>query len=383
MGKKKLLFLIITQMYFFVNLYGAEKDIYFENSSMDLSFKIKELTSKKPLNKVDDYGNFMDLTLEISTDTKDIIPMEPLPITITLSNKTDKVIMAINVIDPSFGLTSIYVQNGNKPFEIFKSADWGLRSTLRIERALEPGFKESVDSYLFYAHPDNLETSNRGQYLFETSGRFHIKAIYTDSQINKSIESNILSIEVKEPKGDDANAFQYIKSIQDDTNKKVYYGNFLLWPIGKSEIDEKQNEFIRKFPNTKYSRFLYYTLGKRDILQDREKLKLGIEYLEKAASYENFLFAEDSILKLINTFTEIGETEKARKYKEILAQRFPNSSEGKHWVEEVLGQVPQTFKLPEKKPLGVVLPIAGAAVAVIVIAGVIMFLRKKKPKQAE
>jgi tetratricopeptide (TPR) repeat protein len=37
----------------------------------------------------------------------------------------------------------------------------------------------------------------------------------------------------------------------------------------------------------------------------------------------------------------------------------------------------------QQKPLGVALPIAGAAVAVIVIAGVVMFIRKKNPKKAE
>jgi hypothetical protein len=376
------LIFIITQMYISVGLYGSND---YGDLDMDVSSVLKKMIKQESPQEANDYdyGNLEDLTLEISTDIKEIIPIEPLPVTISILNKTDKTIKAFSLaINPSYGLTQFYVSKENKPFEVFRAADWPAESIIRFEYSFKPGYRQSVDRYLFYAHPKNLDKEKRGQYLFEEPGHYRIKAIYTDSQIDKSIESNVISINVKEPKGEDASAYQFIKNMQDDVNKIVYYGNFLLWSDGETEIIEKQKEFIEKFPNSQYSRFLYYTLGKRNISKDSQKLKLSIDYLEKAANYEDFLFTEDSILKLIQIFTDTGQTDNARKYKEILAKRFPYSHEGKNYVEEVLGQVPPIVQTPPapNKPIGIVLPIAGAAAAGIVIAGLLIFLRKKNPK---
>ena len=383
---KFILFLIITtQIYISISLSRADEYGSSEDSSLD---KIKKLISKEPPQEANDYdyGDLEGLTLEISTDIKEIIPIEPLPVTITILNKTDKIIKAFSVaIDPSFGLTRFYVSKKNQPFEVFRAADWPSESIGRLECSLKPGYRQSVDRYLFYANPKDFEKNKRGQYLFEEAGHYRIKAIYTDPKINKSIESNVLSIEVKEPKGEDASAYKFIKNMQDDKSNKVFYSNFLLMPYDEMKLQEKQIEFIMKFPDSEYTRFLYYTLGIKNILHDSQNLKLSIDYFEKAASYEDFLFAEDSILKLINIFTETGQTDKAREYKELLAKRFPYSHEGKNYVEEILGQIPQidVEQSHSKKPIGVALPITGVAFAGIVIAGIILFLRKKKLNKIE
>ena len=79
---------------------------------------------------------------------------------------------------------------------------------------------------------------------------------------------------------------------------------------------------------------------------------------------------------------------------EELATKYPNTEYGKQAITALKEEIPklkaeierereQAKQSPQKKPLGVALPIAGAAVAVIVIAGVIMFLRKKKLNKAE
>ena len=331
-----------------------------------------------------EFGDFEQLTLEISADLKEILPMEPLPITITLYNKTEVPIMSIANINPSFGLIQIYIAEESQTFEKFRSSDWALKSGPRVESVREPGFKKSVTGYYFYAHPTNLDKEKRGQYLFESPGIYQIKAIFKDSKIEKQIESNVLKIEAKEPKREDAAAYKFIKEMQDDEDKEVYYGNFLLrsYDYNKPQIMEKQKEFIRKFPNSKYSRLLYYSLGltytseKNLKSQEEQKtVKRGIEYLEKAAGYEDFFLAKDSILHLIEILSEVGETDKAMKYKRIFAKRFPDSTEGRDYIEEVYMASSEEVT---KKPLGVVLPIAAAAIAGVVIAGFVLLSRKKQ-----
>ena len=335
-----------------------------------------------------EFGDIEELTLEIATETKEIIPMEPLPYAITLSNNTGKPIKCHTQIDPGFGMLKVYIAENRQSFEQFRSSDHVLIAGMREEVVLEPGFHKSVSGYFFYAHPRNLDKENRGQYLFEIPGDYRIKATFEDFD-GRTIESNILPIKVKEPNERDVAAYQFIKDMQDDKNKEVYYGNFLLLNSAseKSEIQNKQEEFIKKFPDSEYSHFLYYSIGTRCISEKGKETKRGIDYLEKAANYKDFLFAEDSILKLIKTFTETGQTDKAREYKEMLAKRFPNSSEGRQYIEELViasqEHVPQTKQIPAKKHIGIVLPVAVVVVCGIVIGGFILFLRKKTPNKAE
>ena len=251
----------------------------------------------------------------------------------------------------------------------------------------EPGYKKNINSYLFYSHPDNLDKDNRGQYLFEYPGVYRIKAVLSDYQIGRKIESNILAVEVQEPKGDDAVAYQFIKNIQDDDNKKVYYGNFLLksWIHDPSEIKEKQAEFIEQFPNSKYSSFLYYSLGQRYTSSESQEIQRGIEYLVKAANCEDFLFLEDSIQKLIEIFTKSGQTDMAEVYKEILAKRLSERSKAKRYMEvtkiEPEEPVEQYIEPPAKKSLGFVTFVAGMVITGILFAGFSLFLKQRETLQ--
>ena len=245
-----------------------------------------------------------------------------------------------------------------------------------------------MSGYFFYANPQNLSKDNRGQYLFESPGVYRIKVTFEDFD-GKLIESNVVTIEAKEPKGEDAEAYKYLKNLQDNESKKVYYGNFLLLSYEHPEVFEKQEEFISKFQGSKYARLLYYAIGLRftsqEYLQSKENQKTvqcGIEYLEKAANYKDFFLAKDSILHLIETLSKLGEVDKAKKYKEIFAKQFPNSIEGRDYIEEVAVVSEQKKQPHVSKPLGVVLPAAvGIAVVLIGIGGILLYKKKSKPRK--
>jgi len=284
--------------------------------------------------------NFEELSLEITTSVRQVLPMEPMPITITLSNNTDTSITGYSDINPGVGCLKIYVAKADKPFEQFHSSDWLSITGIRGENVLKPGFRTSVSGYLFYAHPANLDKGQKGQYLFESPGVYHIKTTFEDLDGEKKIESNILTIEAKELTGEDAAAYEFLKNLKEKQDKDVYYGNFLLTGFGRSitakaqKVLDKKEEFISRFPNSRYAQYVYYSLGDNYRLGVGKGVKRGIELLEKAASYEDFFLAKDSLLKLIETLEKQNESSKAWEYKKIFARRFPDSDEGRDYVEQ-------------------------------------------------
>jgi hypothetical protein len=286
-------------------------------------------------------NDFEQLTLEIATEKREVLPMEPIPITITLSNDTAKGITGHPLIEPGAGFLSIYVAAGDQPFRRFPTADWPLLSFGNETRILEHGFQRSVSGYVFYAHPANLDKERHGQYLFESPGTYRIKAILKDLKGQEQIESNILSIKVKQPTGKDAAAYEFLKNLRNEQDKDVYYGNFLLTSFGRSIIPrtqkvlDKKEEFISQFPNCRYARYIYYSLGDNYCLGVGKGVEHGITLLEKAAGYKDFFLAEEAMLKLIEVLSRQDEPKKAGKYKVIFARRFPKSEEGSDYIEEM------------------------------------------------
>jgi len=287
-------------------------------------------------------ATFADLTLQIATTTGEVLPMEPMQITITLSNSIGKPIAGHSIIDPGSGLLRIYVAKGNQSFEEFRSSDWAFSDIIRVpDEVLNAGFSSTVSGYLFYAHPANPDKERQGQYLFESPGIYRIKAILKDLKGQEQIQSNILSIKVKQPTGEDAAAYEYLKNLRNEQDKDVYYGNFLLTSYGRSIIPrtqkvlDKKEEFISQFPNSRYARYIYYSLGDNYLLGVGKGVEHGIKLLEKAASYKDFFLAEEAMLKLIEVLSKQGETKKVGKYKVIFARRFPKSEEGSDYIEEM------------------------------------------------
>lgn len=262
--------------------------------------------------------NFEELTLEIATSAREVLPIEPMPITITLSNDTERPIRGHKQIDPGTGFLKIYVARANKPFEQFHSSDRPTLTGIRGSDLLKPGFRISFSGYLFYAHPANLDKEKWGQYFFESPGIYRIKAMFEDMDETR-IESNVLTVEVKQPTGEDAAAYEFVKNLHNSQEKDVYCGDFLLTRFGRAitpkaqKVLDKKGEFISRFPNSRYARYVYYSLGNNYRLGVGKGVKRGVRLLERAASYEDFFLAKEALLKLIKTLTEQGQTEKAWK----------------------------------------------------------------------
>jgi len=326
-----------------------------------------------PLGMCQQSGSFKELTLKITTTVQEVLPMEPMPITITLSNDTETPITGHIQIDPGYGILKIYVAKADKLFEQFHSADRPTLTGIRGENVLKPGFRTSVSVYLFYAHPPNLDKDKKGQYLFESPGVYYVKAIFEDLEGEKKIESNMLTIEVKRPSGEDTAAYEFLRNLKEKQEKDIYYRDFLLTTFGHSisprdqKVLDKKEEFLSQFPNSRYARYVYYSLGDNYRLGVGKGVKQGIALLEKAASYEDFFLAKDVFLKLIKTLSDQGETDKAWEYKKIFARRFPDADEGRDYLEQTGAPEPRSrSNWFTPKALGLV-SIAVAILAMVVV----------------
>ena len=91
------------------------------------------------------------------------------------------------------------------------------------------------------------------------------------------------------------------------------------------KVLEKQEEFISRFPESRYSRYLYVSLGLTYRKLGGPYLQRGISLLEKAANYEDFIYAPTALGSLVTTRLRQGELEKAKEYLAILKSKFPDS----------------------------------------------------------
>ena len=119
-------------------------------------------------------------------------------------------------------------------------------------------------------------------------------------------------------------------------------------------------EFVKEYPDSWLLPLLYLRLSDTFIFE--KDLEKADEYIDKCLE----LSPNTSNLRAVKGHEKIN----------IIRQRLQDSS-----VAQTPTPVPTPPKL--KEPLGVALPIAGGSIAVIVISGLILFLRKKKPHKAK
>ncbi len=269
-------------------------------------------------------GDFEQLTLRISPERQSVLALEPIPITITLSNNTDKVVQDPGPVAPNAGGLKIYDARGEGTFRRFRTADnWPVATLHMPEGAVfGPGRVRTASGYLYYANPEDAE-KEVGRYLLPEPGTYRIKAVLRHLRSTETIESNIMTVVAREPTGVDARAYELLKALP--------YRSFLLTttgtyrsPEGLAVVAAKQ-ELLREFPETRYARYLHYSLGFTYLLRRGEELERGMEMLEKAASYEDFIFATKALWFLAETSVKQGDLDRAERYLAILKERFPDS----------------------------------------------------------
>ncbi len=342
--------------------------------------------------------------LEIKAYSSDIKIGEPLILEIqvkyekpNISSETGEIITSRRISSPYLIIT----KKGQKE-EIKYEYDSILNKPLPL---IEKGSKGLEYTGSFIAFYDQ----NKKSLLLTEPGEYSCRL---ESTRNK-MESNTIEINVKPA------------SKQEQKALSILTGEFDLLILESSESDIKLMEIpgaldrfkqvVEQCPDTMLAKMAATRVGielAREYEAQLDKVNRRRELVSKQLARESAKYFEIA-LKLPDAFSIREEIlywmfeieyydknyPKAISYLEELDQKYPLSPRGKEalrGIEEVKEdmandpnwanrlQAKEDEKgLSSQKPLGVALPIAGAAVAAIVIAGLILFSRKKKLNKTE
>ncbi len=275
-------------------------------------------------------GDFARLTLHIAPLSKNPLPVEPVPVTITLSNNTGKPVRGHACIAPNTGFMKLHVAAPKGPFEEFMAGGWPVAGIEEpAEHALKPGRIDSVDAYLYY-------DAGKGRYVFPASGNYRIKATLRALDGKTQIESNIITVQVKDPVKEDAAAYQFLKELEHKPVEGASYAGFLMLTFGRNptapdrKVLHKQEDFLSKFPESRYARYVAFSLGRSYCAPGSNKLARGMLSLERAGDYEDFFLAPKALSVLVETCVKQRYFQKARRHLATLKAKFPNSKEYKY-----------------------------------------------------
>lgn len=277
-------------------------------------------------------AGFEQLTLEIAAKQHAFLPMEPIFITITLSNKTNATIMGHTVIEQGTDFLEIYVATKEgEPFKKWREASLVVPSMERFEGCeIKPGYKKQVTAKLYgTSPPSNIAPEKYDPneiikcYLLPYPGTYRIKATLKNISGKGIIESNVITIEAIQPAGQDAAAYDFLKTI----SHPLFLTSSFSRHSSKYEqkVLAKQEDFLSQFPDSHYSRYMSYSLGLTYVAKKGEYINDGIQLLEKVGIYEDFWLAEDALKKLVEISMKKEQYEKAKGYLEILKRRFPDN----------------------------------------------------------
>ncbi len=279
------------------------------------------------------------LVLEISIEERDVFPLEPIRFAVSLTNTTDSKFTHVPSLHPRLDDFRILVSKDGKDYGEFQSTDGYLPSlaTLGEDRVLFPGKKISHEGYLYVSEVPTSEGKTEVSYLFPEPGTYNIKGVLKSFDKTYEMTSNVLTKRVKEPPASEKEAYEFIRSASE------MHSGFLLGihhyflesritlrhaSIGKNDPLKAQMEFLERFPDSYYARYLFYSRGmvyKNRFLYSAENLNEALEYLEKAGYSEGFLFGDQALASAAKIRFKINDLDKAAEYIETLDERYPDS----------------------------------------------------------
>ena len=216
---------------------------------------------------------FSDLTLEAFTTKQKFIQLEPIPITLELSNKTAEPVVTQTSLNFDGNLVQLFVENSlNEQQEIGLSSVRVLMSIDPI--TIQPGGKYRGRQQLLVLALDRA---------FPQPGHYYLQFVLKDRMSEEVVKSDRLEIEIKRPEGLDLEAFNFIKSKGKQSN---FFNSVTVSTPNTVE------EFVARYGESVYGDYATFMLGQfYFIKQEFEKAK---GQLEKVSTKAKFFFADEA-----------------------------------------------------------------------------------------
>jgi hypothetical protein len=271
---------------------------------------------------------FKDLTFTMTASVRKILPLEPLPIAYEVANKTDHAIESHVYLRLPDGFIRIYIGKEGEPSErIEPSGPWPYAGYVGPdERELKPGFSAKEVGYIYNCRGSGYERKG-ARYLFPEPGRYRLRAELESVDRKETVPSNVLEVEVLQPEGDDAGAYQFLRGLPVEN-----YGNLLLQDMWTS-VPKRAEDFLAKsehilhmFPRSRYASYLRRTVGEAYVRGMGKGKEAGIALLEEAAKDPSELVAPEAFRALIRTTTASEDFGRAKSYLKPIEERYPGGN---------------------------------------------------------
>ncbi len=181
--------------------------------------------------------------MELSGPNQDILALQPIPVRIKLSNRTSR---------PVFGYSSIAL--GKSPLSI-----------LAKKSSTDQSIALDTTAILTYTSNTNVEmlpgavvearewlTLGLNKY-FPEPGSYELQTVLANDDRTQYIESNTISIEIREPTGADRPAYNFIKNSS--------FQDYLFSGAEFNKVKGTLERLNTLHPNTPYARSASFVLG--------------------------------------------------------------------------------------------------------------------------
>jgi hypothetical protein len=270
-------------------------------------------------------GGFRELTLAVSSSVDRVLPLEPFPITITLTNETRAPIVACAWLRPGHGaLMRLYVQReGGAVREFDPCGPWPFGSVNARERPLAPGERvEEKGMYLYFTLGDEAKAPG---YLFPEPGEYWVWGVFSSLDQRDTVQSKKLKVDVLEPDNENRDAYEFLRGLSPATYRDFLTREF--WTANREAEQtaflEKAEECLDRFPASRYSGYLRLTVGQAYVRGMGKGRTVGVAMLEETARKGPELFQSPAWKELVRVACESSELDKARDYLKALEAKDP------------------------------------------------------------
>lgn len=239
-------------------------------------------------------GNFSELTLDITSNKGAFLRLEPVPIILTLSNKTTLPVLGHTALDFSANHVELYVGRdggGEQKVQNFSPA----RVLVSVNpKVIKPGERLELKQLLSF----ELDK------IFPLPGTYKVRAALRDVSGLGEVKSKNLTVRIVEAEGIDRLAFDYIKS-------KPYASSFFngLDLVKSEQALADAEQFAIAFESSEYGNYMNFRLG--TLYFAKEDYHKAKQQFLKLLTKEGFAFegeAADYLKKAKNKLGELVDT---------------------------------------------------------------------------
>jgi hypothetical protein len=216
---------------------------------------------------------FTDLSFEINIPTQDHLRLQPIPLILKLSNRTNRSVLGYSSIGFGGYPLYLYVQKIGSENKV-------LIQPLTTISGSSGVINSEVPAGVSYEAKE-LITIGLNKY-FPERGTYELQAVLFNADRTQSIESNVSTIEIQEPSGINRNVYNLIKDSS--------FQDYLFSGVEFKKVKNTLELITTRFPNSSYAKNSCYLLG--EIYFYDKQYPKALNNLLRLENDSDFIFAD-------------------------------------------------------------------------------------------